>query len=264
MPFPEVKRVIYKKNPLDRVICQLRFPPILRIDAEIPAAFQEQIRKDYPNFGETSELEIQLPKGLRGQIPSDVLRQALQSSGSKNYEFVSEDGQWKTNLTRTFIALTASNYERWEEFKAQLERPLAALIDVYTPTNFTRIGLRYIDVIRRSVLGLDQVGWEHLLQPYVLGILGAPDVGKHVESFESRYEIRLADEKGVAKVVTRFVEHADDGEICYMIDSDFYDTSKTGIDQAIPRLDYFNKRSSRLIQWCVTGLLHQAMEPETL
>jgi len=32
MPFPEVKRVIYEHNPLDKVICQLRFPPILRIE----------------------------------------------------------------------------------------------------------------------------------------------------------------------------------------------------------------------------------------
>ncbi|MCH7755956.1 TIGR04255 family protein, partial [candidate division KSB1 bacterium] len=55
MPFPEVKRVIYKKNPLDRVICQLRFSPILKIDAEIPAEFQDMIRADFPNYSEKTD-----------------------------------------------------------------------------------------------------------------------------------------------------------------------------------------------------------------
>ena len=46
MPFPVTKRIIYKKNPLVEVICQLRFPPILSIDTEIPARFQGAIKKN--------------------------------------------------------------------------------------------------------------------------------------------------------------------------------------------------------------------------
>lgn len=61
MPFPEVKRVIYKKNPLHQVICQLRFPPILKVDAEIPSIFQEKIRGEFPNFKETTEVNMELP-----------------------------------------------------------------------------------------------------------------------------------------------------------------------------------------------------------
>ena len=53
MPFPETsQKIIYKKNPLDRVICQLRFPPILKIDTELPDKFQESIRNDFPEFQE--------------------------------------------------------------------------------------------------------------------------------------------------------------------------------------------------------------------
>jgi uncharacterized protein (TIGR04255 family) len=47
MTFPEDSpRVIYGRNPLEQVICQIRFPTILKIDTELPAAFQEQIRSD--------------------------------------------------------------------------------------------------------------------------------------------------------------------------------------------------------------------------
>lgn len=142
MPFPEVTRVLYRKNPLDQVICQLRFPTILRIDAEIPAQFQERVRRDFPHFSETSELRVPVPLDLQEQIPPEALRQVLQPSGNKNYGFSSEDGQWRINLTRTFIALTTKEYQRWERFKERLEIPLNALISVYSPDYFSRVGLR--------------------------------------------------------------------------------------------------------------------------
>ena len=47
MPFPDAKRIIFRKNPLTEVVCQLRFPPILKIDAEVPANFQEAIRTEF-------------------------------------------------------------------------------------------------------------------------------------------------------------------------------------------------------------------------
>ncbi|MGA9350360.1 MAG: TIGR04255 family protein [Anaerolineae bacterium] len=265
MPFPEATRVLYKKNPLDQVICQLRFPPILRIDAEIPAEFQERIRRHFPQFSETFDLRLPVPQDLSGQIPPEIVQQIAQSSGRKNYQFSSEDEHWQINLTRTFVALTTKKYERWEEFKEKLEIPLSALIDVYSPDYFSRVGLRYVDVIRRSALDLTGSSWEQLLQPYILGILGSPDVSDFVRNFETRYEIGLSDGESVVRISTKFVVEArDDGEICYMIDSDFYNSQKTQLESAVERLDYLNVRASRLIRWCITDRLHEAMEPQPL
>lgn len=264
MPFPETKRVIYKKNPLDQVICQLRFPPVLKIDAEIPADFQDRIREDFPNFKETSTWKVEGPHGEKGLIPLDLLKQAIQSSGNKNYEFSSEDDQWKVNLTRTFMALTANGYERWEKYKEKLDVPLKALIDIYSPAHFSRIGLRYIDVIRRSALKLDDSNWSDLIQSYILGILSSPEVEKHIQNYQSQYEIRLSDKESIVRIITKFVETADGGEVCYRIDSDFLKTGKTNISDAMNKLNYFNIRASRLIQWCITEKLHKALEPQTL
>ena len=264
MPFPEATRVIYQRNPLDQVICQLRFPPILRIDAEIPAEFQDKVREYFPSYSETSEWKVDLSQNVIGAIPPELLTQILQSSGNKNYEFTSEDGLWKINLARTFIALTANKYKRWEKFKEKLAIPLSALLEVYSPKIFSRIGLRYIDVIKRSLLDLGDIGWDELLQPFILGILSTPAVGNHVKNFETGYEIGLSDGESLVRIVTKFVEAKDDGEICYMIDSDFSRTSKTNIDNVLKLLDFFNARGSKLIQWCITDRLHQAMEPQTL
>ena len=263
MPFPELKRVLYRKNPLYQVICQLRFPPILRIDAEIPANFQERVRRHFPNFAETS-WNVEAPPDLKGLIPPEFIQQALQLSNTKNYEFSSEDGQWKINLTRTFVALSTKQYERWEQFKDKLQIPLDALVEVYSPDDFSRVGLRYVDIIRRSALNLGDVHWDELLQPYILGLLGSPGVGTYVKNFESKYEVGLSDGESMVQIITRFVGAEDNGEICYIIDSDFYNVRKTKIDSVMERLDYFNVRASRLIQWCISERLHQAMEPQPL
>ena len=45
-----------------------------------------------------------------------------------NHNFVSEDNQWKLNLTKDFIALSTLHYPGWEEFARQLDKPLAAFI----------------------------------------------------------------------------------------------------------------------------------------
>lgn len=262
MPFPEVKRVIYKKNPLDRVICQLRFPPILKIDAEIPAEFQDRVRKDFPNYSEATELRVEPSPGIKGELPTELLSKVLQSTSTKNYKFSSEDGEWEINLTRTFIALTANKYERWEKFREKIEILSKALIEIYSPAHFSRIGLRYIDVIQRSSLGLNAVNWKQLFQPYILGVLGAAEISDFVRNAESRYEIGLSDGESTVRMITKLVEDEENGEIRYMIDSDFFNTKKTPINETMGRLDYFNKRASRLIQWCITDRLHKSLEPQ--
>ncbi|HCX32033.1 MAG TPA: hypothetical protein DHU55_20040 [Blastocatellia bacterium] len=261
MPFPEVQRVLYHRNPLNQVVCQLRFSPILKIDAEVPAAFQDKVRGFFCNFAETAEWNVEVQSPEAGILPPDLLRQAIQAG--KNYEFSSDDGQWKINLTRTFVALTATKYERWEQFKDKLIIPFQALIDVYSPEHLSRIGLRYVDVINRLKLGLVGVEWKELLQPYILGVLSSP-VGDNVSAFESKYEIKLSDQLSLVRILTKFVKEADTGELCYMIDSDFFNAHKTPVDKAFENLDYLNSRASRLIQWCVTEKLHRAMEPQPL
>jgi uncharacterized protein (TIGR04255 family) len=262
MPFPEVKRVIYERNPLRQVICQLRFPPILRIDAELPAAFQDAIRDCFPNFAETSEWQVEVPEGVREAVSQEAFSKIVQTSGVKNYELSSDDKQWKVNLTRTFIALTARKYHRWEEFKGMLSAPLTAFAQTYCPACFTRLGLRYVNVIKRSDLGLAGVPWSELLQPSILGVLGSSDVGDQVQASENQYEIRLSDGEGTVRLVTRLALAGD--ETIYMIDSDFFTVDKTKVEDVLSRLDFFNTRASRLIQWCITSRLHQAMEPHTI
>ncbi len=181
------------------------------------------------------------------------------------YDFVTEDGSWTVGLTREFIALSTTSYVQWEEFRAQLEAPLRALVEVYGPGHFTRIGLRYQNVIRRSILGGEELSWAELLRPQVTGVFAAPDMSGKVEESFTQMLIQFPD--GSAKVRIRHgimqSEEADNEE-CYVIDNDFFTEEKAETDDATRILDHFNQQSGHLFRWCISDRLHQAMGPSTV
>src|SRR5262245_23176110 len=123
MPFPKTGRVVYAKSPLVEVICQVRFPTILKIDTEAPAVFQDQVRALFPYY----ELRLQenvLPSELRERLPKAVVELFTSGTRSKVHDFVSEDRQWQLSLAQDFLALPTSAYSRWNEFRAQFSKPV--------------------------------------------------------------------------------------------------------------------------------------------
>lgn len=260
MPFPESKRVVYKKNPLNKVICQLRFPPILRIDSEVPSKFQDVVRETFPLYNEKVELQQETALGLKAQFPPELIKQLTKTSVNKNHEFASADGIWQINLTRTFLSISTAKYERWESFIETFKPSIEALFKIYQPSFLTRIGLRYIDIFDRSNLGLQGCEWTELLKSNFIGLLST-EVRNDIKNCENVYEINLADKKSVVRIATSFVHNALSKEQCYMIDSDFYHPMRTKQDELEGNLSFLHDRATRLIQWIITEKLHNAMEP---
>lgn len=262
MLFPAAARIIYRKSPLEQVICQLRFPPILRIDTGLPVDFQDRVRSDFPGFTETTEGRLELPRMVGDVVPADLLREALQSSRTKNYAFTSADGSWRINLTRTFIAFTTTSYERWESFRERLLVPLEATKAIYAPNYFSRIGLRYVNVISRSTVGLPNAAWNDLLSPALTGMLGSADIADSVETYEAVHEIGLSDQGGKARITAKLIKR--DSQLVFGIDGDFFNTSRIQPDAALGKLDFLHSQAIGLIRWAITERLHQAMEPYPL
>jgi uncharacterized protein (TIGR04255 family) len=263
MPFPETNRVVYSINPIDRVICQYRFPPILKIDSEIPSQFQEKIRDRFPLFSERQESIQEIGSINNPDVSPDLLELITKSSKVKIYEFLSEDRIFKINLTRTFISFTAIKYERWETYMGLFEHVLTAFIETYNPPFFTRVGLRYIDIFNRIILGLKDVGWDRLIKKDFLGLLSS-EFSNNIENFESIYEINLSDGLSKSRIRTAFVLHKDSKEKCYMVDSDFYKAKRVLIADACTTIDFLHQRATRLIRWIITEDLHKAMGPNEI
>ena len=168
--FSNASRSILHKNQLAEVICQFRFPEILIIGTTPPAEFQEKIRSVFPQYSVRKETNGPQVKNLNGKF------QIENAPITTNYQFMSEDGAWKVNLTSGFISLSCKAYTRWEEFAAYFDKVLAAFITTYSPAYFTRIGLRYINFISRRDLDLSDIPFRDLIEPCYLGLLAEDDV----------------------------------------------------------------------------------------
>ena len=64
----EEARQIFKRRQLLEVICQLRFPDILKIESTDPAEFQDRIRGEYPKKKKKVEQHIKFGLKTKNQL----------------------------------------------------------------------------------------------------------------------------------------------------------------------------------------------------
>jgi len=257
--FSNEERCIYETNQLIEVICQLRFPDILKIEAQEPALFQDAVRGEYPGYQKNVE-----------QLPPQNVNGKLTPQGTvNNYSFIAEDGQWKVSLTKNFIALSTHRYTRWEEFAKRLDFVLAEFIRIYSPAFFSRVGLRYINAFNRKALGLDGTPWRELIEPGYLGLMGDDDAQE--QAFLKNEQSITAAVPGGSKAnikcgpgLMRKVNnktHETQEEPVYMLDLDLYMEGKTPISHAVPALNVVHGNAGSLFRGAVTDAMSAAMGP---
>lgn len=259
MKFPESQRVRYYRNPLVEVICQLRFPKILRIETETPVSFQEAIRDEYPILNTSRAIEFPFLSNSQTNSPPVVIGQGL------TYEFRDKESKWKLVLSSDFLALSTLYYERWEDFRSRLSAAIDLLVKYYSPSHFTRVGLRYQDLIIRSDLDLMQHPWQSLLQPPILGTFIADDLPEQdfIEAL-SIFSCRLDYTDAILRVQYGLARKDESTELGYLIDADFYTETVTEIIDATNSLDRFNREAGNFFRWCITEELQQALQPHSI
>lgn len=257
MPFPPSPREVYDNNPLTGVICQIRYPAILEIAANSPAQFQNAVRGDYPWYEQKSPgIPKELSDLLAGlPFPMPPIPQ------QPEHHFFTEDRNRSISLTQEFIALSEKGYGRWEDFRGNLEFAEQVFRDTYRPAFYTRIGLRYIDLLIRDNYGLDEVPWLELLNPSFSGLLGDPDLSRAVQGFQSVTELKIPDvEGGIVKVQHGLAEDQSGGQ-AYLIDADFQTNARSSPKDAFATLDRFNRWSGYLFRWAISRKLRDALGP---
>jgi len=260
--FSSAPRCRYGISPVAEVICQLRFPEILTIQANAPVDFQEAIRHKFPQYLRRQELPAPKLTGTPGNI-------TMQNQAPvNNYQFVSADGIWRVNLTSKFISLTCTHYTCWEDFAAHLDKPLAAFIQIYKPAYFERVGLRYLNFISRNALDLQGIPYRDLISPCYLGPLAEPDVpeeklGRCSVDFESavRGGCRIKVHAGPGKIKRG---NKEDPEIQFIFDQDLYMPGQLQPNLVPGALQTLHAQADSIFRGAITEKLHNAMEPEIL
>lgn len=257
--FSTEKRCIYQNNQIAEVICQLRFPEILKISVQPPVNFQEAIRDKFPQY--SSRKEMPAPK-LEG-TPGNMTIQ--KQDPVTNHQFVSADGVWRVNLTGKFLSLTCSRYTCWEDFARQLDKPLVAFIKTYQPAYFERIGLRYVNFFSRKELDLEGVPFRKMFQPSYLGPLMDEEIS---EPGTSRCSVDL---DTAIQGGCRVKIHAGPGmvkkngqmnnELKFVLDMDLYMPSRVPVNLSVGTLQSLHAQADSIFRDAITDTLHDAMEP---
>lgn len=257
---PDSERVIYERNPLIQVACQLRFPPILKISHQEPVEFQERVRSLYPLF-ETASTQIS------SEISQVIQQIGLPFRSDISYNFRSEDAKWQLSMGRDFISLNTSQYKRYEEFKTRFQQAVNVFEEIYNPSFYTRVGLFYQDLIVRSKLGLEDVSWSDLITERMAYELYESDFADSIESIMKNLIIKT--EFGKINFQHGLVSVQETGtdveETCYLLNADFYTETKVERDGSVWNiLSQFNRSARNLFRRSITDTLHCAMEPRSV
>ena len=260
--YSQEQRCLYRANQLGEVICQLRFPEILTIGVNPPVAFQEAIRKDFPQYSARKETPAPKLTGAPGNFSVE------NQPATINYQFVSADGVWRVNLTSTFISLACSRYTCWEDFAKKLDKPLVAFIKTYQPAYFERVGLRYLNFISRKALNLEGTPFSELITPCYLGPLADEEVseaGSSRCSIDAELNIRggcrLKLHAGPGMVKRN---NQPDQEVKFIFDQDLYMPGKLPVNLSAGALETLHALAVSIFRGAVTDRLHDALEPESI
>lgn len=261
-PFDVQPRVKYATNPLVEVVCQFRFPKLLRLDADLPANFQDKIKSDFPL--------------LRENIGHEIVIQASEESGvksssnqvsAKSFDFMSDDNVWQIGLSSSSISLSCKDYKRWEEFSDRLQSIYRIFIKMYNPAYISRCGLRYINVIDPLMLGLEESDFSKLISAKLVGQQYKKIIGsENIREFAGSYSVSLSAGGHFLRVNYGLVMHPQKQRRGFKIDSDFWIEGKLEAsgDDISQSLVQFNRGAGSLFRNSIEDALYRALEPESL
>ena len=239
--FPPKPDVRLENAPLEEVICQVRFSPILRISNEEPSEFQEEIRDRFPR--------IEVEHGMLFRIPGLGSGAAPSTEGqTKIYQFRTLDGRTAISLTADFYAISTTRYTHWDDFAQNLMIADGAVQSVYKPSFAARIGLRYI-----NRLTLVNTGCQSL--PELLDFLH-PDLTVYSRSdvwadpLSTQFRLLLAD--GEARLALRTEQGTNEtGQPFLVLDFDYFEEGQLPFIDLVERCNRYHNVIYRAFRWCI-------------
>lgn len=256
--FPTSPRIVFDRAPLAQVLAQVLFPTILKIE-QTPADFQDRIRSSFPVY--EAQPNFPFPAGTNLQLPVEALN-ILRGQGGISHRFLTADRNATITLAQGGLTLTVAKYSRWEPFFDLFKLPLAALVDVYQPSFYTRVALRYSNVIDRIKLGLSlDTPWSDLIRAEVLGLLAIDSFRSKAQFSQSQILLKLPSSKGRVTFQHGLQQPAGHTHPVYLLDFDFFEDQQTGVGDAESILGQYHVLAGDAFRWCIRPELFGRLGP---
>ena len=149
----------YSRNFIKQAVCELRFPTLYELEgARPPVSFAQALRKEYP----IQDLMETVSIGGGGA-----------PSRANVHAFRSKRQRWTVTLGASSVKLETAHYGAFDEFKERLALVVKAATPIIDSDFFTRVGLRYINVLPYTRTEVDK--W---INPSLVGALAAGIYGE--------------------------------------------------------------------------------------
>jgi len=244
------------RSPLTEVICQLRFPPILRIAQDSPAQFQERVRARFPDY------QVQLPL-LVGPVAAMVEGGNIEAK-PRLHRFETSPAGTYVVLAPDFVAMGTTSYGRWEQFSEQLGFVIDAFRATYEPADGTRLGLRYRNLITPALVGRSTLQEVRLLLNDALRTAQLSDVLDDPLRTLCEVRARVGGDASAPEFLTlrsELVNTPDASPGC-SLDFDYYCEGRIASDTILGRCARYHERIYRAFRWTLAPDALAAFEPQ--
>lgn len=242
---PEPRK--FERNPLEAVICELRFHPILRVDERI-SDFQEEVRATFPVYEAGEGREVALEPG--GNVNVRSLSQ---------HQFKTEDGASLIVLKHKALAIECRQHSDHKTFMELVRVALSAFERTVGSATPTRLGLRYINAISKKAIENNAgraLTWNDIVQPEFIGL---PNGLVDLENTHFMNQINSPIDNG-GMTVRYGIEKSEDGSK-FRLDMDRYSEGSFDLATTEDLLERFHEHIHRLFLSAVGSELEKWMRP---
>ena len=238
--FPAIPDFQFENSPLVEVVCQVRFPAILRITKEEPSAFQELIRQQFPLLQREQGIVIRAPQLGREALPDIEPQPTI-------YRFRTADEQATISLAADFYAVSATLYTHWENFVQYLALTDQAVNQIYAPVYATRVGLRYIN--RLTLANTNSKTAADLFTMLRPELTPQPQSEVWAEPTEVRSRLQFEDNGTKFTIGVRYGQEQQTPFL--LLDFDYFEEGRIPLENIVKRCTGYNSLIYRAFCWSV-------------
>ncbi|MEX5629029.1 TIGR04255 family protein [Pseudomonas marginalis] len=224
----------FKRNFLKQAVCELRFPTLIELgEQRPPSSFVKALRKDYPILEMNNEFTLGL---------------GSTNAGSSNIHiFRSAKSNWNISLKENAITIETTTYSGFGNLRERVLQVIDAAGKIIDSDFFTRIGLRYINILKNP---------DEEITDWVNPLLTSPITSKQfigINDFGGRMQL-LAEDGGCLFNHGIQINHGNQEQPVrpsYLIDIDTY-RSEVLVSDTLDAIDVMHRQAFDIFDWSIT------------